>query len=129
MYHDRDTPLLFGYFPTYRDSPLPAQWDRITQIGDASGMQSPLSFGGLAALLRHIPRLTDGMEDALLNDFLDRECLASLNQYQPALSASWLFQKCMSVSPVSVRPRGGGGWQRGVWFRGGLRCCFFCTLT
>ena len=72
-------------------------------------MQSPLSFGGLAALLRHIPRLTDGMEDALLNDFLDRECLASLNQYQPALSASWLFQKCMSVSPVSVRSRGRGG--------------------
>jgi hypothetical protein len=52
--------VLFGYFPTYRDSPLPAQWDRITQIGDASGMQSPLSFGGLAALLRHIPRLTVG---------------------------------------------------------------------
>ena len=91
--------VLFGYFPTYRDSPLPAQWDRITQIGDASGMQSPLSFGGLAALLRHIPRLTDGMEDALLNDLLDRECLAALNQYQPALSASWLFQKCMSVAP------------------------------
>ena len=69
-------------------------------MGDASGMQSPLSFGGLAALLRHIPRLADGVEDALLNDMLNRECLAALNQYQPALSASWLFQKCMSVSPV-----------------------------
>ena len=97
--------VLFGYFPTYRDSPLPARWDRVTQIGDASGMQSPLSFGGLAALLRHIGRLTDGMEDALLSDALDRECLATLNQYQPALSASWLFQKCMSVRPGARPPR------------------------
>ena len=70
-----------------RDSPLPARWDRITQIGDASGMQSPLSFGGLAALLRHLPRLTDAMEDALLSDLLDRGCLAAMNQYQPALSS------------------------------------------
>ena len=98
--------VLFGYFPTYRDSPLPARWDRITQIGDASGMQSPLSFGGLAALLRHLPRLTDAMEDALLSDLLDRGCLAAMNQYQPALSASWLFQKCMSVSPGTSPPDG-----------------------
>ena len=38
--------VLFGYFPTYRDSPLPAGFDRVTAIGDASGIQSPLSFGG-----------------------------------------------------------------------------------
>ena len=25
--------VLFGYFPTYRDSPLPAQFNRVTQIG------------------------------------------------------------------------------------------------
>ena len=37
--------VLFGYFPTYRDSPFAAHWDRVTQIGDAAGMQSPLSFG------------------------------------------------------------------------------------
>lgn len=97
--------VLFGYFPTYRDSPLQARWDRITQIGDASGMQSPLSFGGLGALLRHLPRLVNGIEDALLSDMLDRECLAALNAYQPALSASWLFQKCMSVAPGSRPPR------------------------
>jgi hypothetical protein len=39
------------------------------------------------------------MEDALKNDFLDQESLAQLNAYQPSLSASWLFQKCMSVPP------------------------------
>ena len=40
--------MLFGYFPTYRNSPLKAKFDRVLQVGDASGMQSPLSFGGLA---------------------------------------------------------------------------------
>ena len=97
--------VLFGYFPTYRDSPLPAGFDRVTAIGDASGIQSPLSFGGLAALLRHVDRLTNAMEDALLSDTLDRECLATLNAYQPALSASWLFQKCMSVAPGTRPPK------------------------
>ena len=97
--------VLFGYFPTYRDSPLPSAFDRVTSIGDASGAQSPLSFGGLAALLRHLARLTNAMEDALLSDTLDRECLSTLNAYQPALSASWLFQKCMSVAPGTKPPR------------------------
>ena len=97
--------VLFGYFPTYRDSPLKTDFDRITAIGDASGIQSPLSFGGLAALLRHVGRLTNGMEDALLSDALDKECLSTLNAYQPALSASWLFQKCMSVTPGSKPPK------------------------
>ena len=45
------------------------------------------------------------MEDALLSDVLDRECLATLNAYQPALSASWLFQKCMSVAPGTRPPK------------------------
>jgi len=57
--------------------------------------------GSCLVLGRYFP---DGMEDALLSDFLDRECLAALNQYQPALSASWLFQKCMSVAPGARPP-------------------------
>ena len=27
--------VLFGFFPTYKRSPLPAEWDRVCQIGDA----------------------------------------------------------------------------------------------
>ena len=30
---------LFGFFPTYRDSPLQSRFDRVIQIGDASGIQ------------------------------------------------------------------------------------------
>ena len=89
--------VLFGLFPTYRDSPLKTEFDRVLAIGDASGIQSPLSFGGLAALLRHIERITGAVEEALDCDALDRDALREVNAYNPALSAAWLFQKCMSV--------------------------------
>jgi len=89
--------ILFGYFPTYRNSPLKAQFDRVLQIGDASGMQSPLSFGGLACMLRHLPRISLALTEALEADIVDKRALGTINAYQPALSAAWLFQRCMSV--------------------------------
>jgi flavin-dependent dehydrogenase len=89
--------ILFGYFTTYRDSPLKPLTDRILQIGDASGMQSPLSFGGLACMLRHLPRISLSLVEALEYDIVDQNALGSINAYQPALSAAWLFQRCMSV--------------------------------
>ena len=57
--------ILFGMFPTYRKSPLPPNFDRILQIGDASGVQSPLSFGGFGALMRYLPRLKAALLEAL----------------------------------------------------------------
>ncbi len=48
-----------------RASPLQPQFDRMLQIGDASGIQSPLSFGGFGALSRHLPRLRAAIADAL----------------------------------------------------------------
>ena len=67
--------VLFGSFPTYKDSPLQTQWARICQIGDAGGAQSPLSFGGFACLTRHIRRLTAAFDEALTNDVLDKQSL------------------------------------------------------
>jgi lycopene cyclase CruP len=88
---------LFGFFPSYRSSPLQTAWDRIVQVGDSSGSQSPLSFGGFGALVRHLVRLTDGIEAALTSNSLDRNALRLLQPYQPSLSVTWLFQKAMSV--------------------------------
>jgi len=96
--------VLFGMFPTYRDSPFQTDFDRILQIGDASGIQSPLSFGGLAAILRHLGRITRAVEEALDADALDRDALRCVNDYQPALSAAWLFQRCMMV-PHDAKPK------------------------
>ena len=35
------------------------------QVGDASAVQSPISFGGFCAMLRHLPRYTRGIDLAL----------------------------------------------------------------
>jgi lycopene cyclase CruP len=88
---------LFGLFPCYRDSPLKPKWDRILPVGDSSGSQSPLSFGGFGAMVRHLNRLTEGIHEALETDSLHRNGLAPLQPYQPNLTVTWLFQRAMSV--------------------------------
>ena len=88
---------LFGFFPSYRQSPLQTPWNRILPVGDSSGNQSPLSFGGFGAMVRHLHRLTFGIEAALKTDQLSAQSLAILQPYQPSLSVTWLFQKAMSV--------------------------------
>jgi len=88
---------LFGLFPCYQASPLTPQWSRVLHIGDSSGNQSPLSFGGFGAMIRHLPRLADGIKEALTIDALRRSDLAALQPYQPNLSVTWLFQRTMSV--------------------------------
>jgi len=88
---------LFGFFPCYKDSPLQYKWDRTLAVGDSSGSQSPLSFGGFGAMVRHLERLTNGIDEALQADLLDSKALGQLQPYQPNLSVTWLFQKSMSV--------------------------------
>ncbi|KAJ6873825.1 hypothetical protein NC651_032618 [Populus alba x Populus x berolinensis] len=111
--------VIYGIFPTYRDSltsfkflmgvdqlvsPLPAAFDRILQFGDASGIQSPVSFGGFGSLTRHLGRLSTGVYEAINGDFLDASSLSLLNPYMPNLSASWLFQRAMSAKKNSNVP-------------------------
>ncbi|MGB7251921.1 MAG: FAD-binding oxidoreductase, partial [Phormidesmis sp.] len=101
----QDTPLsqldfvraLFGFFPCYKDSPLQYPWNRTLPVGDSSSSQSPLSFGGFGAMVRHLERITQGIHEALAADLLDTQALGKLQPYQPNLSVTWLFQKSMSV--------------------------------
>lgn len=95
---------LFGFFPCYKNSPLRYQWDRTLPVGDSSGSQSPLSFGGFGAMVRHLKRLTDGIDDALTANLLDSKSLGTLQPYQPNLSVTWLFQKSMSVGVDQSMP-------------------------
>jgi lycopene cyclase CruP len=94
--------FLFGFFPSYRRSPLKTPWDRIVPVGDSSGAQSPVSFGGFGAMVRHLKRLTLGIEEALQVDILSRDALSLLQPYQPNISVTWLFQRTMSV-PMDTR--------------------------
>merc|ERR1712085_32205 len=89
--------VLFAYFPTYRDSPLKPRWSRILAVGDASGIQSPLSFGGFGALTRHLERISTAVTEALEHDLLNKNYLGEINAYTPNLSAAWMFQKAMSA--------------------------------
>ena len=89
--------FLFGFFPSYRNSPLHLTWDRILTVGDSSGSQSPVSFGGFGAMVRHLERLSKGITEALQADTLNSKDLSLLQPYQPSISATWLFQRTMSV--------------------------------
>jgi lycopene cyclase CruP len=69
-------------------------------VGDAGSNQSPLSFGGFGSLLRHLPRLTSALGDALAVDgdiLLRKEALAAASPAMPTISVTWLFNKFMSA--------------------------------
>ncbi|MEN9229320.1 MAG: hypothetical protein Q6L68_00315 [Thermostichus sp. DG02_5_bins_236] len=93
---------LCGVFPAYRRSPLQLPWDRLLAVGDSSGSQSPLSFGGFGAMLRHLNRLQQGIYEALSQQQLDQASLALLQPYQPNLAVTWLFQKAM-IQPLKAK--------------------------
>jgi len=98
--------LLLGGFPCYKSSPLKPGFDRIIQIGDASATQSPLSFGGFGSMIRHLPRLVAGVDQALQDNKLSRRHLSKIHPYQPSLSAAWLFQRAMSLKPGQTTTQG-----------------------
>jgi len=50
-------------------------------------------------LLRHLPRISTGLTEALEADLTTKEDLDALQPYLPSLSTMWLFQKAMSVKP------------------------------
>lgn len=89
--------FLFGFFPAYKDSPLKLPFNRILPVGDSAAGQSPVSFGGFGAMIRHLQRLTNGINEALTIDSLSSKELALLQPYQPNISVTWLFQQTMSV--------------------------------
>ncbi|GAB4537218.1 MAG: lycopene cyclase family protein [Pleurocapsa sp.] len=89
--------FLFGFFPAYRQSPLHLPFNRILPVGDSAGGQSPVSFGGFGAMVRHLKRLTNGINESLQVDSLTNKDLALLQPYQPNISVTWLFQQTMSV--------------------------------
>ncbi len=89
--------FLFGFFPAYKDSPIRLPFNRVLPIGDSAGGQSPVSFGGFGAMIRHLKRLTEGVNEALTVDSLSSQELALLQPYQPNISVTWLFQQTMSV--------------------------------
>ena len=99
--------VLFGVFYTFRDSPLkpPSSWDRYLPAGDAAGLQSPLSFGGLGSLTRHVSRIKRAVAEALACGALSAADLALINScYSPNLSGAWMLQRAMAARPEQPPP-------------------------
>lgn len=92
------------------------------QIGDASGIQSPLSFGGFGALTRHLARLTAALTDALSTDALSARDLGLINSYNPGLRSAWMLQVGGEGGVGGCR--GGGCCAGGVVWLGGGQGCF-----
>jgi len=90
--------VLMGGFPCYsKNVPLKPAFDRILQVGDASAVQSPLSFGGFASMCRHLPRLQRSIIHALELNRLKKRDLCLICPYLPNLAVAWLFQRAMSL--------------------------------
>ena len=99
--------VLFGVFYTFRDSPLrpPRSWDSYLPAGDAAGLQSPLSFGGLGSLTRHVARIKSAVAEALACEALSASDLALINScYSPNLSGAWMLQRAMAARPEQPPP-------------------------
>ena len=97
--------IMFGWFPTYRrNAPLSPTFDRVLSVGDASAVQSPISFGGFCAMLRHLPRYTRGLDLALRADSLAASDLRLLTPYLPNLGTAWMSSAAMTARPLSDGP-------------------------
>jgi hypothetical protein len=91
-------PIVHSSFILIRHLPLSG-----LQVGDASGIQSPLSFGGFGALMRHLSRLTFAVKEAVQSGSLNISSLALCNPYNPALSGAWMLQRAMSIPANATR--------------------------
>jgi lycopene cyclase CruA len=79
---------LFGHAPAFQQRSLRSRRkctteDRLMLIGDAAGLTSPLSFGGMGAHVRSLARVTHLTELALCADLLDASSLSEIAASEP----------------------------------------------
>lgn len=81
------------------------------QIGDASASASPLSFGGFGSMLRHLGRLTGGLDAALTQDSLSKQKLQLLQVIERPSHTSkahlllvFVLRKLLKKRTLCLRP-------------------------
>jgi hypothetical protein len=93
-----------------------------SQVGDASASQSPLSFGGFGGMLRHLNRLTSGLDAALAHDKLSKADLKLLQvcllgpglerlmscrfRRQARIQTLWLRSPAAQIGCIRIHPCG-----------------------
>jgi len=79
---------VFGHAPAFHQRSLRSRRkctteDRVLLVGEAAGLSSPLTFGGIGSHVRTLARLTHLTDLALRADLLDASSLSEINSEEP----------------------------------------------
>ena len=85
--------VMFSYYPTYGNSPLKYSWSRMLSVD----MQSPMSFGGLSPMIRHIGRISNAVSEALETQCLHKNDLAEINAHLPGEAVSRMISQTLAI--------------------------------
>jgi lycopene cyclase CruA len=81
---------VFGYIPSVHQhgwkNVKKTATSRITLIGDAAGLSSPLTFCGFGSHVRNLRKLTAQTEKVLRENSFDEKSLSNINAYEPRVA-------------------------------------------
>lgn len=98
---------VFGYTPAFhrhglREHRRRTAEDRVTLIGDAAGLSSPLTFNGFGSHVRALQRQTRLTELALAANLLDASALSEINAREPRVAQLSSFAEFLRPTPKSA---------------------------
>lgn len=81
---------VFGYIPSVHQhgwkNVKKTATGRITLVGDAAGLSSPLTFCGFGSHVRNLRKLTAQTEKVLRENLFDEKSLSEINAYEPRVA-------------------------------------------
>ena len=96
---------VFGYIPSIHhqgwNNIKKTATDRVSLIGDAAGLSSPLTFCGFGSHVRNLRKLTKLTEKALLENIFDEKTLSQINAYEPRVAQMSSLAEFMRPMPKS----------------------------
>jgi lycopene cyclase CruA len=69
--------------------------DRIVLFGDAASLGSPLTFCGFGSMVRNLPRLAAGLDQAITSGSLSKNHLEQISAYEPNVASMANLMKYM----------------------------------
>ncbi|MDT5120705.1 MAG: lycopene cyclase CruA [Acidobacteriota bacterium] len=98
---------VFGYAPAFHQRSLRSRRKRTTEdhvllVGEAAGLSSPLTFGGIGSHVRTLARLTHLTDLALRADLLDAASLSEINSEEPRVAQMSGLAEFLRPTPKSA---------------------------
>lgn len=99
---------VFGIIPAYfhdgAGCTRVVSGERITLLGDAASLASPLTFCGFGSVVRNIDRMTAGLDKAMREGRLGAADLAKISAYEPNVASMANLMKYMCYDPETDDP-------------------------